>query len=228
MEQAIKDKQKDYWYGARKKLIVKYFCGRIYLDIGCNNGFLLRELPADKFVYGIDLDKEALGEASRNFSARGIRHKLFLQDAEDYIEDLGGKIDCLVCTDVLEHFKDDTAVLKNVYQYLKKGGRLILTVPALSWLYNKRDKVVGHHRRYGKKEIVKKIEVAGLKVEKVRYWNLLLLPVILAAKIFGIKDYNKREMPSKSLLRIVIKKILEFETLVPLPIGLTILVIAKK
>jgi len=95
-------------------------------------------------------------------------------------------------------------------------------------LYSKRDKVVGHYRRYDRKDIIKKIQATGLIVEKVKYWNFLLLPVALMVKIFTVKDYNKREMPSKSLLRIIIKKILEFETLVSPPIGLTILVIAKK
>jgi len=228
MEQLIKDKQKDYWYGPRKKLIVKYFCGKVYLDIGCNGGFLLQELSTNNFAYGIDLDRDALAKADRDLSAKGIKHKFFLQDAKDYRKDLKEKIDCLICTDVLEHLEEETVVLRNIYQYLKKDGRLILTVPALSWLYNRRDKAVGHHRRYNKKEIIRKIQTAGLSIEKVRYWNLLLLPVVFTAKIFTVKDYDKREMPSESLLRIVIKKILELETLIPLPIGLTILVIAKK
>ena len=137
--------------------------------------------------------------------------QLFCQKAEEFIDELTNKIDCVICTDLLEHLEDDNIVLDNIYKYLKNNGRLVLSVPALNFLFNQRDRAVGHYRRYGRREILNKLKQAGFEIEFVRYWNLLFLPIVYLVKFLPIKNYSGREMSSDSLLKKIIRKILEFD-----------------
>ena len=62
--------------------------------------------------------------------------------------------------DVIEHIKEDKKEIFKAFKLLKKGGKLIINVPAFSHLYSKFDKDVGHFRRYSKtdfKKILSKI-----------------------------------------------------------------------
>ncbi len=81
-------------------------------------------------------------------------------------------IDTIVCSNVLEHVEDDDSILKNFYQLLPTGGRLIVLVPALKVLYNVLDRDLGHFRRYGRGELTKKLQSNGFKVCQSKFFNL--------------------------------------------------------
>ena len=69
--------------------------------------------------------------------------------------------------DVLEHIKKDEKEIGKAFATLKKGGYLIINVPAFSHLYSQFDKDVGHHKRYEKKDF--KNLVSKLKVKNTKY-----------------------------------------------------------
>lgn len=54
-----------------------------------------------------------------------------LADVREYKEELERKFECIIIADVLEHmpFIDSEKSLKNLYNYLKKGGKVIITIP---------------------------------------------------------------------------------------------------
>lgn len=81
--------------------------------------------------------------------------------------------DSVVMVNVLEHVVDDTALLSEIYESLRPDGSLLLFVPALEWNYGSLDKAFEHHRRYGKKELKKKLQDAGFRIERVRYVNAM-------------------------------------------------------
>jgi 2-polyprenyl-3-methyl-5-hydroxy-6-metoxy-1,4-benzoquinol methylase len=81
-------------------------------------------------------------------------------------------IDTIVCSNVLEHIEDDNSVLKNFYQLLPGGGRLIVLVPSLKMLYNVFDQELGHFRRYGKEELIRKLTLNGFKICYLNFFNL--------------------------------------------------------
>src|SRR5689334_13387443 len=69
------------------------------------------------------------------------------------VEELGSKlgdirVDAVVLMNVLEHIRDDAAVLAALHRKLKPGGRIIVLVPAGPWAYGDLDKRLGHFRRY--------------------------------------------------------------------------------
>ena len=87
-------------------------------------------------------------------------------------------------------------VPRALLQQLKPGGRLAVYVPALSWLYTGMDRKVGHWRRYGRRELVQKLERAGFRVHSARYADSLGVPATLAFKLI---DDGKGDVSPKTV-----------------------------
>ena len=101
------------------------------------------------------------------------------------IEKLQEKFDAVYTSNVLEHIEDDVASLIEIYQSLKKGGVLIIYVPALPFLFSGLDSKVGHVRRYRRGELLTKVKSAGFEVISVRYCDSVGTIAALLTKLFG-------------------------------------------
>jgi 2-polyprenyl-3-methyl-5-hydroxy-6-metoxy-1,4-benzoquinol methylase len=86
------------------------------------------------------------------------------------------RIDTVVCLNVLEHIKDDVAVLRNLRSLLRCGGRAIILVPQGPSAYGSLDRVLRHFRRYSKSELESKIAAAGLHLERLMEFNRITYP----------------------------------------------------
>jgi len=71
-------------------------------------------------------------------------------------------------------------------------GAAIITVPAFRWLWSPHDERLHHKRRYGRAELRGKILDAGLVTEKLTYYNVLLFPAAVMARIFDRLTRRKR------------------------------------
>jgi SAM-dependent methyltransferase len=91
---------------------------------------------------------------------------------QDFSENLDPTFDTIVCSNVLEHVKNDDPVLKNFYNLLPIGGKVIILVPALRVLYNSLDRELGHFRRYNKEELLRKLAENGFRVCSLKYFNI--------------------------------------------------------
>ena len=80
--------------------------------------------------------------------------------------------DSIIYVNVLEHVPDDEAELAAVGRTLPRGGRVLIFVPALRWLYGSFDELVGHQRRYTRRELEAKCERAGFRVLLSGYLDL--------------------------------------------------------
>ena len=69
----------------------------------------------------------------------------------------------------LEHIEDDAAALRAIHGKLLLGGRLVLYVPAMPVLFSAMDRLVGHYRRYRRRELVALLTGAGFNVTKAAY-----------------------------------------------------------
>lgn len=87
-----------------------------------------------------------------------------------------GTFDTVVALNVIEHIEDDLDALRNCHSLLRRGGRMIVLVPAFQWLYNGMDLQLQHHRRYTASSLRLLFSAAGLRVKKVRYFNALGIP----------------------------------------------------
>src|SRR5207344_1128705 len=80
-------------------------------------------------------------------------------------------LDTIVCMNVLEHLPDDDFVLHRFRDHLPPGGRLILLVPAHSWLLGSIDVAIGHYRRYELGPACALLQRCGFEIERAQYLN---------------------------------------------------------
>lgn len=118
-------------------------------DVGCGTGSLLSVLEDYGIPSkGIDISEESLAIARARITSGNI-----VLEKRD-VFDLSEQFDLVYLSEVLEHVEDDNAVLGFLHKkVVKKGGYMIVTVPAHERLYSAFDKSVGHHRRYNKERL---------------------------------------------------------------------------
>lgn len=107
------------------------------------------------------------------------------------------QFDSVLCLNVLEHIGEDAAAMQNLLSVTKPGGTLIALVPAYGWLYNRMDRAVGHHRRYGRSEFIQKLTQSGWTVE-----NCVRFNAIAIAGWFVAGSVLKRDKPGRDLARV--------------------------
>jgi 2-polyprenyl-3-methyl-5-hydroxy-6-metoxy-1,4-benzoquinol methylase len=222
------------WYNLRK-LAKKYVAGKYILDAGCGTGHTTLELLNEGYdVTAIDISQELV-----DFTQRIIKENKYMGNV--YALDLTNakvlgenKFDTIVCLDVLEHIRDDELVLRNLCYILKKGGHLIVSVPALRFLYGSRDKKIGHYRRYGRAELIEKLKTSGFDIVDLRYWNFFgVLPFLFSEKVLHKWVYDEFRYSRSSSFSIALNTILgwwfsKIENNVRPPIGLTLIAICRK
>jgi SAM-dependent methyltransferase len=84
-----------------------------------------------------------------------------------------GRVDFVLCQNVLEHIADDGGAMSAMAAVLRPGGVLGLIVPAHPRLYGKLDAAYGHERRYDKPRLRRLAADAGLEVDRLYRFNLL-------------------------------------------------------
>ncbi len=154
--------------------------GRV-LDIGCGSGALSAELLAEgRDVTSQDLSERMVTMCKKLLEKRGLpQDKVRLGGVAEITE--RDHFDAVIALDVIEHIEDDVDAVSRMREALKPSGTLILSVPALSFLYGPKDVEVGHFRRYDRSKLVEVVTRAGFEVTSVRWWNVLgILPVWLS------------------------------------------------
>ncbi len=97
--------------------------GRRVLDVGCAGGYLAGILASRGYaVTGI----EAPGRAGDPFPPNV---QLVEADLDTGIAPLAGKVDYIICADVLEHLRDPLVRLRELRAVLAGGGALLASLP---------------------------------------------------------------------------------------------------
>jgi SAM-dependent methyltransferase len=119
-------------------------------------------------------------------------------------------VDFVYSINVLEHIAQDVEALAQIFSKLRPGGRLLVYVPALQWLYTSMDTAVGHVRRYHKEDLVQKLQSVGYNLTRSEYVDCLGVPATLAYKWLGnssghinlgaLKTYDRFIFPLSRLL----------------------------
>lgn len=101
----------------------------VFLDIGCNKGFLLAAALSHGWrVYGVELVPELTIPFKRRYpsSAPHITSQRFVE-AQEGMED--GMFDAITAIDVIEHFEELLRDMGHIFRVLKPGGVLLLQTP---------------------------------------------------------------------------------------------------
>jgi SAM-dependent methyltransferase len=82
----------------------------------------------------------------------------------------------VVAFDILEHIDDDHLAAAEIRRTLRPGGTALIAVPCDMRLWSAHDVAVGHVRRYDRATLTAVIEKAGLVIDNLWSWNVLLRP----------------------------------------------------
>ena len=102
------------------------------------------------------------------------------------------RVDLILLLDVLEHIKDDRTVLAELKSVLRKGGFLLVSVPAFQCLWSRHDEQAGHKRRYNRKILETLCGDLGYETVCGYYFNTaLFLPIYLIRKVLKVLPSGK-------------------------------------
>lgn len=160
--------------GILRKYIKKDGGSLSILDLGCGTGAMAFYLANNGHkVVGIDISKKAISiakESTKHLQLKG-EACFFCKDIKNF--KTKQKFDLVICSEVLEHIKNDANVLKKIFRFLKKNSVLVISVPSKNaplhkWGLTKEfDRRVGHFRRYSTEEFKRKIENAGFRIIEI-------------------------------------------------------------
>lgn len=175
-----------WWYLGLRELVftsLRSFTGgrkAEVLDAGCGTGASLVQLSREGYgCCGLDFSGTALDfcrERGLRRLARGSVSELPFKDSA---------FDAVISLDVIYHaaVKDDLQALKEFRRVLKKGGILIMNLPAYEFLRSPHDLANQTKTRYTKRMLGEKLDAAGFKAERLTYRNTALFPLIAAVRL---------------------------------------------
>ena len=165
-----------WWYKERRAILRRELRrvpgpGRA-LDIGAAGGGNTRVLQAHGWqAVALEYSDSAAGVAR----SRGIP----VMRADGRYLPVGSATCGLVTAfDVLEHIDEDYLAAAEMARVLRPGGTALIAVPCDMALWSAHDEAVGHVRRYSRSGLAGVVEKAGLTIERMWSWNVLLRPAV--------------------------------------------------
>jgi SAM-dependent methyltransferase len=205
---------------------LKPWCGRRVMEVGAGLG-TITELLADRdMVVATEIEADFLERLRTRFAGRPnvLVEGLDLENVD--VEALRAhRLDTIVCVNVLEHIRADRDALTKLGQALQPGGRLLLYVPALPWLYGSLDRGLHHFRRYARQPLETLLAETGWKILHQSWMNLLGIPGwFLNSRILGRKILPTRQVELYDKLT----PLLRFEERLRPGIGMSLVVICER
>lgn len=231
-----------WWWEGRRQILRQSITkknGLKILDIGCGTGetltFLENFLDKPK-LFGVDSSAVAI-----DFAKKRGHQKILKVDAQK-LPFKEGTFDYVLLLDVIEHIEDDAGTILEAKRVLRPGGHIIVTTPALQFIWSEHDTAQGHYRRYVRRRIRSLATKSRMGIERISYFNFFLSPAIIAIRLLGnlkpfkkINSYDSKlnfDVAKKSLINSLLKFIFVTEIklmkYVSYPIGISIFAIFKK
>ncbi len=226
-----------WWYVARRK-IISSMIGHCFgnatelniLDAGCGSGGNLPTLATLGKVSAFEMHESARDIANAR--------RIAVVESGSFPTDIpfaNERFDLITCCDVLEHAEGDITTLAALKQRLTAQGKLIITVPAMPWLWSHHDEQHHHLRRYTRTHLMRVLKQAGLTVEFCSYYNFWLFPLAVAARLMDKlrpkhADSLGTATPAAPLNRLLGSIMASERFLMPqlrLPFGVSLIAVAK-
>jgi len=225
-----------WWFVARRKILhselvrLNLPADASILEVGSGTGANLGLLSEFGHVTALEMSANAiaLSRVRSDFDASRIVTQQ--KRCPDDLDSLTQQFDLICLFDVLEHIEDDELSLSRLKTLLKPGGTLMLTVPAYSWMWGPHDIHLHHKRRYSKTRLLADCARAGLSVQRASYFNTLLFPLAVVARLLERmtgKQSNAASRVPQRLVNAFLTSVFSFEGILlsrmTLPFGLSLL-----
>jgi ubiquinone/menaquinone biosynthesis C-methylase UbiE len=174
-----------HWFYVGKREIVRRWIQRLrpldandlLADCGAGTGIFAAGYMSTCRVVAIDDHEESLALASQRLGSarvmRGACTNLPLADRS---------VDVLTALDVIEHVEDDRNALMEFSRVVKPGGLVVITVPALTWLWSDWDLALHHFRRYSWRALLDLVPREHFDIVHSAYINVAALPLVMLAR----------------------------------------------
>lgn len=202
------------------------------LDSGCGTGGSLSLLERYGRVTAFDFSKRA----AEMFATR--RTGRILVASTDAVPFADASFDLVTSFDVVCQIEapGDEAALAELARVLKPGGTLVVRVPALQMLHGSHDITLQTQHRYTRGELATKVRRTGLEVQEATYANTILFPVAFGRRMLaklrhkagGESDVRPVAEPLNRALLLVLSLEAAILTRTRLPIGLSVIALARK
>jgi SAM-dependent methyltransferase len=173
----------------------------LVLDAGCGEGrHAFACFRRDCSILGMDLDKKSLlkarwvlGEMKKRKDGNG--NALFLRGDALSFPFRTGTFDKVICSEVIEHVRDDRLGVQELARILKDRGRIAITVPttATERMYKRLSGEYfrtpgGHIRIVNPRALARSMEENGLRVYAVGFAHSFHTPYWMLRCLFGLHD----------------------------------------
>ncbi|MCI0503083.1 class I SAM-dependent methyltransferase [Candidatus Micrarchaeota archaeon] len=206
--------------------ISRYIGGEV-LEAGGGTGTIsarLLSLPAITSLAITETNPQNRAALSARLGGRAAVSPADLEKAAP--PDFQGRFDCVVAVNVLEHVASDAAFFQNCCACLRKGGRLVLVVPAMKFLFGTIDEADSHRRRYEPRDLRALASASGLRILALRYMNL---PGAFGWYYHGrIRKLRVHAEGDLSVFERLIPLFRAAESILPPPFGLSLIFVAEK
>jgi 2-polyprenyl-3-methyl-5-hydroxy-6-metoxy-1,4-benzoquinol methylase len=138
------------------------------VDLGCGKGLLLEEIRrqlGSVDLVGVDLSAPQV-EANRTAMPDIDWYAADLV-ADDLPEELSGRFEAVVASEIIEHVEDAEGFLANARRLARPGGELLLSTQ--SGPVRETERRVGHIRHFTREQMSELLEAAGW--QPLQVWN---------------------------------------------------------
>ena len=191
-------------------------------EIGCGTGSVAKYFFNDRY-YGVDIDEAHVKHCQKIFKHP---ENFFYCDVEKKLPAFfRHRFDTVIMCNVLEHCFNDRFAVDNAWRMLKKGGRLVILVPAYQWNYGSIDQADSHYRRYDLKRLVEMFNDYFI-VETYKQMNFAgALGWYFSGKVFPTKTHRSGEL---GLFDRLVPLFRWYEERHRIPFGLSLFVVGEK
>lgn len=167
------------------KLFPKNTNSFVYADIGSGDRFFAQKLQSKTTAKVFAIDNEYKNAIVEEDGIICLNNISLLEN---------NSIDCLIMMDVLEHIENESEFFKILLEKLKPNGKIVLTVPAMQFLFSSHDEYLKHYRRYSRKRLLNVLKKNDINIEKCHYFYFTLF-ILRNISLFIeiIKGSNKKK-----------------------------------
>lgn len=183
--QMMRQLEEEHWWFVARRNILKGVLSTLQLpqlceilEVGCGTGGNISFLRKFGNVICVESDESAAELARERALAPILPGRL-----PNEMPAFDRQFDLIVLFDVIEHIDEDDESLRVLSRLLKPGGRIVLTVPAFSFLWSQHDEENHHKRRYHRNNLSALATLNGLSLDYISYFNFWLFPLVASIRM---------------------------------------------